>query len=69
MTINGKMSDISREDLIACGKTMDLKPAKCKKIVNEVAAAARQWEDMASSVGIPEQTIRLIQKELKKQPV
>ena len=69
MTINGKMSNISLEDLIACGKTMDLKPAKCKKIVNEVAAAARQWEDIASSVGIREQTIRLIQKELEKQPV
>ena len=65
MTINGKMSHISPEDLIACGKKMDLKSPKCKKIINDVTTAVKQWKDIASSVGIREQTISLIQNELK----
>jgi serine/threonine-protein kinase HipA len=69
MTINGKMSNISPEDLIACGKAMDIKSPKCKKIMNDITTAVKQWKDIASSVGIREQTISLIQNELKKQPL
>jgi serine/threonine-protein kinase HipA len=65
MTINGKMSDISPEDMIECGKKMDLKSPKCKKIINDVTTVVKQWNDIASSVGIREQTINLIQNELK----
>lgn len=65
MTINGKMSNILPEDLIACGKKMDMKASKCKKIINDVATAVEQWQDIASSVGIRERTISLIQDELE----
>jgi serine/threonine-protein kinase HipA len=66
MTINGKMSHISIEDLITCGEKMDIKSPKCKKIINNVAIGVKQWKDIASSVGIREQTINLIQNELNK---
>jgi serine/threonine-protein kinase HipA len=64
MTINGKTSNISQEDLIACGKTMDIKPAKCRNIISDITTAVKQWQDIASSVGIREQTINFIQNEL-----
>lgn len=66
MTINGKMSHISIEDLITCGEKMDMKAPKCKKIINNVATVVKQWQDIASSVGIREQTINLIQNEINK---
>ena len=69
MTVNGKMSGISYRDLIACGAAMDLKSPKCKRIIDDVATAVKQWQDLAKSVGIREQTISLIQGELKKQSV
>ncbi len=67
MTINGKSSDIQIEDLFECGKKMDLKKNKCKKIICEVSNAVAQWTHFASSVGLREQTIELIDNECKKQ--
>ncbi len=66
MTINGKMSQISNEDLMACAQKMDIKPSKSKKIIDDVAIAVKQWGDIAGSVGIREQTIKMIQNELNK---
>jgi serine/threonine-protein kinase HipA len=66
MTINGKMSHISLEDLIACGEKMDMKAPKCKKIIHNVATVVKQWQDIASAAGIREQTINLIQNEINK---
>lgn len=66
MTINGKMSNISIEDLITCGEKMDIKSPKCKKIISNVAIGVKQWKDIASSVGIREKTIHFIQNELNK---
>lgn len=42
-----------------------MKASKCKKIINDVATAVEQWQDIASSVGIRERTISLIQDELE----
>ena len=66
MTINGKKANILPEDLLACGQTMDMKPAKCKKIIAEVEAAVRDWPSIAHSVGIREKTVRLVQGEMER---
>ena len=67
MSINGKMSNILKDDMIACGKRMDLKTSKCKKIIEEVYSAVEKFDNIAHSVGIKDTTINLIRKELKKQ--
>ncbi len=65
MTIHGKKSNILMEDLIACGKNMDIRTSKCKKIIGEVSAAVNEWPTIAHSVGIREKTISLIHKEIE----
>ncbi len=68
MTINGKTSGITTEDMLACGNKMDLKALKCKKIIEEIQGVVKQWQDIAHSVGIRKKTIDLIQTVLEKQP-
>lgn len=66
MTINGKRSNLTLEDIIACGQTMDLKPSKCKKIIEDVKTSVEAWASIARGVGIREKTIQGIQQELEK---
>jgi len=67
MSINGKISNVLKDDMIACGQKMDLKASKCKKIIEEVYIAVKEFQNIAYSVGIREKTISLIQNELEKQ--
>ena len=64
MTINGKKLNITNQDIIECGKNMDLKASKCKKIFDEVRAAVGEWQEIARAIGIRENTVDLIQKEI-----
>ena len=66
MTINGKKSNISMNDMIACGQNMDIKTSKCRKIMEEVRDAVNEWPDVAHSVGIRESTADLINKEIER---
>jgi serine/threonine-protein kinase HipA len=65
MTINGKKSNILIDDMITCGQNMDMKTFKCKKIIEEVKDAVKEWQTIAYSVGIREKTISLIDKEIE----
>ena len=65
MTINGKKSNILMEDMIACGQNMDLTRYKCKKIIEEVNSAVKEWRTIARSANIKENTINMIEKEIK----
>ena len=65
MTINGKKSSILMNDMIACGQNMDIKTFKCKKIIEEVKDAVKEWQTIAHSVEIRENTINLINKEIE----
>jgi serine/threonine-protein kinase HipA len=67
MSINGKTSDITKEDMIKCGKSMDLATAKCGKIIEEVYSSVKEFEKIARSVNIRDRTISLIQSVLQKQ--
>lgn len=66
MTIHGKRSSISISDMIACGQDMDLKPSKCRQIIEEVKNSVMQWQGIARSVEIREKTIALIALEIDK---
>lgn len=65
MTINGKKSNISMNDMISCGQNMDIKTSKCRKIIEEVSAAVKEWPAIAHSVGIRESTVALISREIE----
>lgn len=65
MTINGKKSDILMNDMIACGQKMDITTFKCKKIIEEVKDAVKEWQTIAQSVEIRGKTIDLINKEIE----
>lgn len=65
MTINGKKSNILISDMVACGQNMDMKTGKCKKIIEEVKDAVKEWQTIAHSVEIREKTISLINKEIE----
>ncbi len=65
MTINGKKSNILIDDMISCGQNMDMKTFKCKKIIEEVRDAVKEWQTTAHSVGIGEKAISLIEKEIE----
>jgi serine/threonine-protein kinase HipA len=49
MSLNGKRDDYSLEDLIALGESAGLKPVYSKKVIESVAAAIVQWEDISNS--------------------
>lgn len=52
-------------DMIACGQNMDIKAFKCRKVIQEVKDAVKEWPAIAHSVKISEKTISLIHKEIE----
>ena len=66
MTINGKNTNINREDLLIAGKNMGIKANRCKEIINQVTDIVKQFPDYAKEVGIKEKTINSIQLILEK---
>lgn len=59
-TVNGKVEGISKEDLLAVAKQMNIK--KPKGIIDEIRAALKKWPDFAHQYGVDEYKIRGIQK-------
>ncbi|MBQ9421819.1 MAG: type II toxin-antitoxin system HipA family toxin [Lachnospiraceae bacterium] len=54
MTINGKRNQITKEDCIAAGRNMNLRPAKCREIMEEVQLALDQWPAFAARAELAE---------------
>jgi serine/threonine-protein kinase HipA len=54
MSLNGRTSDFSIEDLISFGRYCDLKPARCRAMIDEVLTAARNWRTHCDAAGVPE---------------
>jgi serine/threonine-protein kinase HipA len=55
MSINGKTSKISEEDLIASGKTMGLTADFCHKVISETEKVVSRWLVYAERCGISEE--------------
>jgi serine/threonine-protein kinase HipA len=54
MTIHGKADGFEREDLYALGRHADLKRRTVDAMLDRALDAARQWEEFASTAGVPE---------------
>lgn len=60
MTINGKSSDISREDLLTCSKSMGVSRRKAERIMVEVTSQVARWDIFAQKAGVREKTYTMI---------
>lgn len=62
MSINGKWDEITREDLLAVGKAINIKHAE--QVIDQVCHAVSQWQTLAKECQIPRTTISAIDKTL-----
>ena len=55
MSVNGKKSGITDDDLMATGRIADLKPRLATKIIGEVREAVRNWPTFAEEAEVREE--------------
>lgn len=55
MSINGKRENISREDLMAVGREMNIKA--CNKIIDEITDVVSKWSEFAKTAGVEKSQI------------
>ena len=67
MSINAKTADITKEDMIKCGKSMDITASKCQRMIDDVYSIVQEFSVIARSVNIKDKTINLITSVLQKQ--
>ena len=53
MSVNGKRTDITQEDIYACAASMDISKSKCKAMIQKVENAKSNFSDFAEKAFIP----------------
>lgn len=61
MSVNGKRDQFTRSDLLAAGRSAQLKRGRAEAITEEVLIAVRDWPRFAADAGVPEEHARDIQ--------
>lgn len=61
MLINGKKDHIKLDDIITCGRNMDISLPRIKYIISEVKETVLKWPQIASETGIRKETYEGIQ--------
>jgi serine/threonine-protein kinase HipA len=61
MSVNGKRDQFTRSDLLAAGRSAQLKRGRATTIVEEVLVAVRDWPRFAADADVPEEHARDIQ--------
>ena len=56
MSVNGKLDNITVNDVLSCGKRMNISKNKIRKIAEEVNAAVGRWQMFAENAFLNEQT-------------
>lgn len=57
MTVNGKTTGITSEDLLTAGTKMGIKEKKCKDIIREIGTVVNAFDTFAELAGIRENTM------------
>lgn len=52
MTVNGKTSGITDDDMIACSREANISASKARKIIGEVREAVARWRSFADEAGV-----------------
>ncbi|HNU58072.1 MAG TPA: type II toxin-antitoxin system HipA family toxin, partial [Flavobacteriales bacterium] len=60
MSINGKRTDITRDDLLAVAKAMNIK--KAGAIIDELKAGVKKWKIFAKKAEMPAKQVEMIGK-------
>lgn len=55
MSINGKFDDITRQDLLACAVSNNIKNAA--EIIDKICEEASEWPEIAKNCGVPQEMI------------
>lgn len=58
MSISGKRSDVTEEDMTVCGLKMDLNASKCRRIIQQTKEAVAGWERFAEQAYLPNEAIK-----------
>lgn len=66
MTVNGKSSGITEDDMLASGKSMGLSSRFCRSVIKRAEGVVGDWKHYADECGINDDTIRSIESVLKK---
>jgi serine/threonine-protein kinase HipA len=61
MSVNGKRDQFTRSDLLAAGRSAQLKRGRAEAIAEEVLTAVRDWPRFAAEAGVPEGSVGDIQ--------
>lgn len=61
MLINGKKDHIKLDDIINCGRNMDISLPRIKSIISEVKGSVLKWSQFAAETGIRKETYEGIQ--------
>lgn len=62
MSVNGKLEDFRLEDLLECGRHMNLTNRKMMEIVEEVEGALERWSEFAEAAGVPEREMGEVER-------
>ena len=62
MSINGKFSDITRDDLLKCGSRNNIRNAV--RIIDELCQAASRWPEIARECEVPQKVIEAIRSDM-----
>ena len=65
MKINGKRENIEIDDLITCGKNMDISNKKVKEILEQVIQTVKKWSQYAEEAELNEKHMLEIKKHHK----
>lgn len=64
MTICGKTFDITEKDMILCGERMDLRRAKCVRMIAEVTESVKKWTSFAEYAGVNEASAKFVEEKI-----
>ena len=62
MSINGKFSDITRDDLLKCGSRNNIRNAA--QIIDELCQAASRWPEIARECEVPRKMIEAFRPDM-----
>lgn len=60
MSVNGKLEEITPEDILACGLHMNLSRQKVKVILEQISSGVRKWSSFAEEAKVPEKDMQQI---------
>ncbi len=66
MSIGGKLDNISQDDIICVGRTMNIKDERSKQILEQIYEITKKWISYAEESNVPEAYADRIQKEIRR---